>query len=212
MMLPTHALAGMVLALPVALAAPEYAGVALLAGLLGGVFPDFDLYAAHRKTLHHPVYYSAGAAGGLGVAAVVQTPATVAVAVFLVAAAAHCVADVFGGGLELRPWEETSERAVYDHARGQWVAPRRWITHDGSPRDLALAVVLAAPLLATQHGLLRRVVLAALAVAVVYAAVRRVLPAVAVRVVALLPPETHAHLPERYVAAASGRTSTAESD
>ena len=206
MMLPTHALAGMVLALPVALAAPEYAGVALLAGLLGGVLPDLDLYVAHRKTLHYPVYYSAAAAAAVVVATAVSTPLTVAVAVFLVAAAAHCVADVFGGGLELRPWEETSERAVYDHLRGQWVGPRRWIGYDGAPRDLALSVVLAVPLLATQSGLVHRVVLATLAVAVVYAAVRRILPPVAVRLVSLLPPGAHAHLPDRYVAASTGQS------
>ena len=210
MMLPTHALAGMVLALPVALAAPEYAGVAFLAGLLGGVLPDLDLYVAHRKTLHYPAYYSAAGAAAVGVAIVVPTLPTVAVAVFFVAAAVHCVADVFGGGLELRPWEGTSERAVYDHYRGQWVAPRRWVGYDGSPRDLALSVGLAVPLLATQNGLVRRVVLATLAIAVAYAAVRRILPSVAVRLVSLLPPDAHAHLPDRYVAASAGRSHRSE--
>jgi len=96
MMLPTHALAGMVLALPVALAAPEYAGVVLLAGLLGGVLPDLDLYVAHRKTLHYPVYYSVAGAGAVVTAVLIPTPTTVAAAVFLVAAAVHSVSDVFG--------------------------------------------------------------------------------------------------------------------
>ncbi|AHG02956.1 membrane protein [Halobacterium sp. DL1] len=206
MMLPTHALAGMVLALPVALAAPEYAGVVLLAGLLGGVLPDLDLYVAHRKTLHYPVYYSVAGAGAVVTAVLIPTPTTVAAAVFLVAAAVHSVSDVFGGGLELRPWEATSERAVYDHFRGRWVAPRRWVGYDGSLADLALSVGLALPLLTTQTGLLWWVVVATLAVAGVYAAVRRVLPSLVVRVVAVLPVETHAHIPDRYVATQAGQS------
>ncbi|WP_232700718.1 metal-dependent hydrolase [Halobacterium wangiae] len=206
MMLPTHALAGMVLALPVALAAPEYAGVALLAGLLGGILPDLDLYVAHRKTLHYPVYYSVGGATAVVAGVLAPTPLTVAVAVFLVAAAVHSVSDVFGGGLELRPWEETSERAVYDHFRGRWVAPRRWVGYDGSPADLALSVALAVPLLATQTGLLQLVVVATLVVAVSYVAVRRALPSLVVRLVSVLPTDVHPHLPERYVASRTGQS------
>ena len=75
-MLPTHALAGMALALPVALVAPEYAPAALAAGFVGGVLPDLDLYTGHRKTLHFPTYYSVLGAGGL-VAAVSSPTATV---------------------------------------------------------------------------------------------------------------------------------------
>ena len=206
MMLPTHALGGMVLALPVALAAPEYAGVALLAGLLGGSLPDLDLYVAHRKTLHYPVYYSVSGATAVVVAAAAPAPPTVAGAVFLVAAAVHSVSDVFGGGLELRPWEATSERAVYDHFRGRWIAPRRWVGYDGSPGDLALSVALAVPLLATQTGPLLWVVVATLAVAVAYAAVRRTLPSLVVRVVPLLPGAAHDRLPDRYIAARGGQT------
>ena len=76
-MLPTHALFGMLLALPVAVLAPEYAPVAFGAGLAGGILPDLDLYVGHRKTLHYPVGYSL-LAGVAGVAAVVSpTAATV---------------------------------------------------------------------------------------------------------------------------------------
>jgi hypothetical protein len=203
MMLPTHALAGMVVGLAVATVAPEHAGAAIAAGLFGGVLPDLDMYAGHRRTLHYPVYYATAAGVALPVAAVVPTAATVTLATGLVAAATHCVADVFGGGLELRPWEATSDRAVYDHHRDRWLVPRRWIAYDGSPGDLALAVALSAPLLATLDGAPRWVVLGALAIAATYTAVRRVLPRVAVTVVGnvldpVVPDSAMAHLPERY--------------
>ncbi|MFB6102372.1 MAG: metal-dependent hydrolase [Haloplanus sp.] len=198
MMLPTHALAGMLLALPVALTMPEFAGVALGAGFLGGVLPDLDLYVGHRKTLHFPVYYSvAGIAGALSMGAVPST-VTVGVGTLLLAAAAHSVTDVFGGGLELRPWEGTSRRAVYDHFHGRWIAPRAWIGYDGSPTDLMVAVVVAAPLLAVVDAPYSWLVGGALAVATVYAAVRRTLPTVAERLVAVLPAWTTPYLPARY--------------
>jgi hypothetical protein len=201
MMLPTHALAGMVLALPVALAAPEFAGVALVAGFLGGAFPDLDLYVGHRKTLHYPVYYPLFVPVGVAGVAFAPTPGTVATATFLLGAAAHCVADVFGGGLELRPWEGRSRRAVYDHYNGRWIAPRAWIRYDGAPEDLLLAAVVAGPLLVVVDAPHSWLVGGALAVATVYATVRRTLPTVAERLVSGLPAWTAAYLPDRYLTA-----------
>ncbi|WP_092662511.1 hypothetical protein [Halorientalis persicus] len=202
MMLPTHALAGMALALPVAAVAPEFAPVALAAGFAGGILPDLDIYVGHRKTLHYPVYFSALAGGGLALALAVPTAATVGLAFLLLGAALHSVTDVFGGGLELRPWEGTSDRAVYDHYRGRWLAPRRWVGYDGSPGDLLLSSLLAVPLLVTVDGALRLAVLAGLVVAVVYATVRRILPTLAERLVdefgAVLPAVVLAQLPTRY--------------
>src|SRR6056297_1279468 len=149
MMLPTHALGGMALGLVVGAVVPEFAGVALVAGLFGGILPDLDMYAGHRQTLHFPVYYSVLALGALVLALLVPSLATIGSAVFLLGAATHSLADVFGGGLELRPWEATSDRAVYDHYRSQWIAPRRWVGYDGSPGDLVLSMALAGPLLVT---------------------------------------------------------------
>lgn len=198
MMLPTHALAGMVLALPVAAANPELSGVALVAGFLGGVLPDLDMYVGHRKTLHYPVYYSLLAAPAGLLALTATTAATVALALVLAAAAAHSVADAFGGGLELRPWEATSERAVYDHYRGRWVSPRRWIAYDGSPGDLLLSLAFAVPLLATVDGVLQSAVAVSAGVAVAYASVRRRLPSLAERAAAAAPARMLTRLPIRY--------------
>jgi hypothetical protein len=149
------------------------------------------------------VYGPPLAAAALLVAAWQPTAATVGVGVALAAAALHSLADVLGGGLELRPWEATSERAVYDHHRSRWLAPRRWVRYDGSPRDLLLAVALAAPLLVTLDAPLRVLVFATLAVAVGYTAVRRVLPGLAVFVVDRLlapvaPGRAFAYVPARY--------------
>ncbi|RXK48667.1 metal-dependent hydrolase [Halorientalis pallida] len=202
MMLPTHALAGMALALPVIVVAPEFAPVALAAGFAGGVLPDLDMYVGHRRTLHYPVYFSALAVGALALALAVPTALTVGLAFCLLGAALHSVTDVFGGGLELRPWEGTSDRAVYDHYRGQWLAPRRWVGYDGSPGDLLLSSLLAVPLLVTVDGAFRLAVLGGLVVAVVYATVRRALPTLAERLVdefgAVLPAVVLAQLPTRY--------------
>lgn len=213
MMLPTHAIAGMVLALPVAYARPEFAAVALVAGFVGGVVPDLDLYAGHRKTLHYPVYAPPLAAVALVLAAWRPTTATVGVAFVLAGTAVHSLADIFGGGLELRPWEATSDRAVYDHHRNRWIAPRRWVPYDGSPGDLLLAVALAVPLLVTLDGALRRIVFASLVVAVVYTVVRRILPRLAVLFVEyvldpLVPARFLTYVPARYregPSAADGR-------
>lgn len=210
MMLPTHALWGMLVALPVALAMPEVGVAALAAGFLGGAFPDLDLYVGHRKTLHYPVYYSLFAAFAGLLAVALQTPGTVAAALFLSGAALHSVVDVFGGGLELRPWEATSDRAVYDHHRGRWIAPRRWVRYDGSPEDLFLSLGAAVPLLAVVEGALQLVVAGTLAVAVAYASVRRCLPSLAERLVVVLPTGVLTRLPTRYRESRPGLAATDE--
>jgi hypothetical protein len=171
----------------------------VLAAAFGGLFPDLDLYAGHRKTLHFPVYYSAGAVLAGAGAAVVPTSLTVAVALFLAAAALHSVMDAAGGGLELKPWLGTSDRAVYSHFHGRWVAPRRWVRYDGAPEDLVLAVWFAVPSILVLDGTLERVVWLALAVSVVYVLLRKPLVTIAERLVAALPTSVVHRLPERFV-------------
>lgn len=198
-MLPTHVLGGMLLAVPLVRVAPELAPIGFAAGFLGGLFPDLDMYVGHRKTLHYPVYYSAFA--GIALLAAVLTPSavTVGVALFLLGAAVHSVADMYGGGLELRPWEGTSDRAVYDHYRSHWVAPRRGIRYDGAVEDLALSVGLSLPLLYLLDGPLRLIVMATLLVAVAYTALRRHLAELAAYTVSLVPAVMTPYLPDRYI-------------
>ena len=173
MMATTHVFAGLAVAAAVAVVAPQFAVAVAAAAILGGLFPDFDLYAGHRKTLHFPVYYGALAVPASLAALLVPTALTVGLAVFLLAAGLHSATDRFGGGLELRPWEATSERAVYSHYHGRWLAPRRWIRYDGAPEDLLLAGVLAVPALLVFEAPIGTVVLLLLAVSVGYALVRK---------------------------------------
>ncbi len=199
MMATTHALVGVVLAAITLWIAPDAGPAVVFAGALGGLFPDFDLYAGHRKTLHFPMYYSIAALVAVGIGALVTNPVTVAVALFLVAAAVHSVMDIFGGGLELKPWEGTSDRAVYDHFRSRWIAPRRWIRYDGAPEDFLLGAVLGIPSLWMFDGTVHTLVLAALVVSGVYALLRKPLVSIAQRAVAALPSHVVDRVPERFV-------------
>ena len=198
MMLPTHALVGLALAAPLALYAPELAPAALLGALIGGILPDLDMYAGHRKTLHYPSGYPVAAVPAALLAVLRPGAATVALAFGLLAAAAHCRMDVYGGGLELRPWEGTSERAVYDHVRGEWLPPRRLIAYDGSPGDLALAALVGVPLFVVLDGAFAVVVAAALVVATVYVGLRRFLAELAPTVFGRVPEPLSEYVPERY--------------
>ena len=216
MMATTHALAGMALASAVSVFAPEYAPVAVVAAGAGGAFPDLDTPGRHRRTLHFPVYYTLAAVGLLVVALVVPSTVTVALAAFVGSAALHSVTDVFGGGLELRPWEGTSDRAVYDHYHGRWVRPRRWVRYDGSPGDVALATLLAiltlvfAPAGGSLAGgsvratafsgeLVPTLVLALVGVSVVYGLVRKPLVVAGEWLVARLPRSVLDRIPLGFV-------------
>lgn len=197
-MATTHALAGVALATTTLLFAPEHAPVAVAAAAAGGIFPDLDLSGAHRRHLHYPVYYTVLTVPVVGLALLVPAAATVAVAAFLAAAALHSCTDVLGAGLEREPWCGESDRAVYDHARGRWLPPRRWIPYDGAPEDLALAAVLAILSLYAFGGLVESFVVAALAVSIGYALVRKRLVDVWVEILASLPADVRRRVPEQF--------------
>jgi len=200
MMATTHALAGVLVGAVTLLYAPELTPVAVAAGFAGGVFPDLDLYAGHRKTLHFPVYFAVLAVPTGLLAVLAPSAVTVTAGAFLVAAALHSVMDAFGGGLELKPWEGTSERAVYDHFRGVWVTPRRWVRYDGAPEDLLLATALATPSVTLFHGWVQTAVLGVLAVSAVNALLRKPMVRVAEWLVGYVPDHFVGHVPDRFVA------------
>ena len=199
MMATTHALMGLALSALVTLVAPEYASVAAASGMAGGAFPDLDLYAGHRRTLHFPVYFTIAAVAAVGVAAFTPGAWTVGAAVFLAAAALHAATDALGGGLELEPWRATSDRAVYSHFHGRWIRPRRWIRYDGAPEDLALAVAVGVPASLAYGPTVRRVVVVLLAISAGYALVRKRLPVFAAWVLGSLPDDVRHRIPERFV-------------
>jgi len=199
MMATTHAVAGLLLALPVALVAPEFGFVAAVAALAGGLFPDVDMPGAHRRTLHFPIYYSVAAVSAGAVALLAPAAWTIAAAFFIAAAALHSLSDVLGGGLELRPWEATSERAVYSHYHRRWWRPRRVIRYDGAPEDAVLGLLLAVPSVMVYEGAIELFVLGAVALGVVYAAIRRPMVEWTQRLVDRLPPELLDWLPDQLV-------------
>jgi len=199
MMATTHVLAGLAVAAVASILAPEATLYAVVAGALGGLVPDLDLYAGHRRTLHFPVYGWLAAAIGVLVAAIAPSPGTIAVAVFLTAFALHSLSDVLGGGLELRPWEGTSDRAVFSHFHGVWWAPRRFVRYDGAPEDLLVAVLLAVPSVLAFDARVDLFVGAALAISAGYVLVRKPMVRIAEWLVDRIPAPVLARVPERFV-------------
>ncbi|MFC7097267.1 metal-dependent hydrolase [Halobaculum marinum] len=175
----THALVGAAVAAPVVVLAPELAVPAALAGMVGGLLPDIDLFVGrHRRTLHFPVLGWALALPAGAVAAAFPTVATVSLATLSASFALHAGTDALGAGDEVRPWERTSAEAVYDHFRGRWIGPRYVIRYDGAPEDAVATAVLAVPVVAFYPAPLPAVAVTCVALGVVYALVRRRLPPV----------------------------------
>lgn len=200
MMATTHVLVGLAVGAVSLLVAPEAAPVALIAGALGGAAPDLDLYAGHRKTLHFPTYGPLTALAAAGLAMAVPETAVVAAATFLTAAALHAAMDEYAGGLELRPWLGTSNRAVFDHRQGDWRPPRRWVRYDGAPEDLALAGVVGFPLVAVLDGIWLTVILGLLALSGAYVVLRKPLVGIAELLVKALPGGALRYVPHRFLA------------
>ena len=120
----THGLVSLALATLATPALSEYASPPLLvAAFLGGVAPDIDVVAEHRKSLHFPVGYTllAGAIGAWF--ALVPSAGVLLIATAVGAAALHAWSDVLAGSVEPEPWDPTTERAVYNHALGGWHRP-----------------------------------------------------------------------------------------
>lgn len=184
MMSTTHAgmgATGAALLVPVA---PEWAPLAAVAAIAGGVFPDLDVLFEHRKTLHYHEYYWVPA-GLLAAAALVRpTTWTVAAAAFLAAAGLHSVVDIFGGGLGRRPWLADDDRGVYSHRDGRWIPPRRWIRYDGAPEDLLATVAFAVLPALAFDGVVDALVATGVLAATAYVLVRKRLPDVYERWVA----------------------------
>ncbi|WP_369684833.1 metal-dependent hydrolase [Halalkalicoccus sp. NIPERK01] len=177
MMNTTHGAIGVAMASVTVLVAPEFAAVAAVAALLGSVFPDLDLFfGTHRKTLHFPIVGWVVALPATVWAVLAPSVESVGAAFFALGATVHAVTDAAGAGHELRPWERTSQRAVYAHVLGRWIAPRRWIRYDGAPEDLVLMGGVTLPVLVLYDGLVRNVMLLALVISVVYTTYRKRMP------------------------------------
>ena len=177
-MTPNHTLAGLTLALTAFQWRPELAGVAAIAGFVGGTFPDVDSkLGQHRKTLHYPAYYGVLAVGSL-VAALALGPASVASTAAVVgtylfgAAALHCYADYFVA-VEKPDDESSGDGVLYLHPSDRWVGPMELIPYAGSPGDLFVGFALAVPPLLVYDGVAFGLTVVSLAGSVLYFARRQ---------------------------------------
>lgn len=173
MMAVTHALMGLLLGISSSLFWPEMIFYAAIGGLAGGIFPDLDLAFNHRKTFHFPVIFSIVTL--LTGIFTLFNPTAVAIAAFyfFLSAAVHSWIDMFGGGLEARPWIPSDDRGVYSHTLGKWFKPRRWIRYDGSPEDFVLSSVIAVPCYLFYTGILQDLILLMLLVGGTYSLLRK---------------------------------------
>lgn len=199
MMVTTHLLAGLLIALPVAMLYPSLAVPALIGATVGSILPDLDLYYGHRRTLHYPTYGLFVAVPAVALAILWPVAPVVGLAFLVVGAVLHAQMDRYGGGLELRPWEGQSERAVYDHARRTWLPPRRFVRYDGAPEDVAFAAILALPAMLLIEGYLWWVVLGAVTLSVVYGLVRKPIVELGVVILRYAPTPLLSILPTRYL-------------
>lgn len=198
MMLPTHVVIGLAVGAPLLALAPELAPAALLGVVIGSILPDLDMYTGHRRTLHYPTGYAIATAISIPLAVLLQWPIVIVGTFVLFGAALHCRMDRYGGGLELEPWKETSNRAVYDHVKRQWLPPKRWIRYDGAPEDFVLMATIGLPLMFVFDGGFQWITFIAIVVGGAYAVFRRQLARIARIVFRYVPRSVAHHVPARY--------------
>lgn len=172
MMVFTHVLIGLLIGALASTGVAEIGMLAIYAGIVGGGFPDLDMFFVHRRTFHYPAVFSILTVLTILPFLVYPAPILGAVAVFLAAAAVHCLMDVLGGGKELRPWREVDDRAVFNHLTDTWIRPRR-LVYDGSISDLFLGVLASALSAYLLWPRFRVFIAISLLFAVVYAVLRR---------------------------------------
>jgi len=114
--------------------------VVLAIVVVGGLAPDLDFLARHRRTLHHPVGFPVLALVSLGVFAATGVSAALLLGLWFVANALHVLADLLAGSAERAPWDPVTEFGVYNHILGRWHRPRRIVQYSGSRGDLLLGV------------------------------------------------------------------------
>lgn len=181
MMLPTHVIFGLLLVTPAVLLFDLPASV-LYGAVIGSILPDIDLlFGVHRKTVHFPVYSL-----GISVGAIILVILYPITELFILCGVIlgftfHSASDVFGSGLEVHPWERTSDKAVYNHYTDSWEEPLHYLSYDGSPTDL-FALLSGSGMIwiiwVNQNYIpyIREILLISIGIGVSYTVSRRLLP------------------------------------
>jgi hypothetical protein len=140
MMLTTHILAGASLGLLFLSSDPEVVFPVMIVGLFGSIFPDLDMFAEHRKTLHRPFQMLIVSALFALVFTVYSVQAILLAAVFTFSMSLHCFMDILSNGKTMHPRTDPDDRAVYNRVTDSWIEPRRLVL-DGSVPDMILTIV-----------------------------------------------------------------------
>lgn len=142
MMAFTHLFMSLALAALVSPLVSEYVAppVVLVTAVIGGLAPDLDLFARHRRTLHYPIYFPLLTLVAVGSFVATGVTAALVLMVFFAATTLHVFSDLLGGSAERTPWDPVTEFGVYNHVLGRWHRPRRLVQYSGSPGDLLLGI------------------------------------------------------------------------
>lgn len=199
MMAFTHLFMSLAMAAAVVPVVSEHVAPTLvvLAAVVGGLSPDLDLLARHRRTLHFPVAFPLLALAPLGLFVVTGDPVALLTGILFGAATLHVLSDLLGGSAERAPWDPTTEFGVYNHVLGRWHRPRRLVQYSGSPGDLLLGAGLAAvaSLSPVTTPVMDAAIGALVVVACSYSLARRRLSALAAVLMGHLPPQVRRLLP-----------------
>jgi large-conductance mechanosensitive channel len=172
MMVFTHVLIGALFGLVIGQFVPDYTTILICTGMSGGLIPDLDMFLAHRKTLHSPVYVPVLSIGAGCL--VVHSPSllTIGLVTFLGAAGLHSCMDVFSGGRELRPWEEVDDRAVFNHYEGRWIPARR-LVYSGSLADFGMSLLAFGVVVVHAEGVVVTIAFSTLVLSALYTLFQR---------------------------------------
>ncbi len=199
MMALTHGFMSLALAVLVLPFVSDHVTAPLLLAVtfIGGVVPDTDLLANHRKTLHYPTIYPALALLLLGGFLLTSSALFLLLMFAIGAAALHCLSDILAGSAEREPWNPATDHGVYNHVLKRWHRPRRYVRYSGAPEDFLVGLVFAtiAVWSTTTSATVDIGLLSLLAVAGMYSLLRKRLRRVAAFGVALVPLRLHFLVP-----------------
>lgn len=141
----THLFMSLSLATLVVPVVSEYVAppAVFVTALVGGLSPDLDLVARHRRTLHYPVIFPLLTFVSLALFLTTGTAIALLCALLFGTAALHVLSDILGGSAERAPWDPVTEFGVYNHVLGRWHRPKRVVQYSGSPGDFLLGAGFA---------------------------------------------------------------------